>query len=313
MYPATVEYKEAEQFHSMDGAIYCWLDQWLPGNVDKSPMLPGKMHLDAPSRKFVYDIMKEEWMMTNRHIPHYSQFAKVLRAKFKLVIHRHKKFAECQVCALYKELWAKSRMASSGIRCEIQKRRRAHLEKQYADRLAYYAAREQSYNDPDNHLCVIVDAMTEGSTSTPMTRRDAKGFKPAAYKTQLYGALVHGPEGFFGYTTSGMKGARVTVEVVHRTLLKLAKTRKVWPKFFRLQLDNTTSDCKNHTVMAYLAWLTATGVFEKAVAGFLAVGHTHEDIDGFFGMLRRYLMRVPRGKTACVCSAVLTSWAVQAS
>jgi hypothetical protein len=118
----------------------------------------------------------------------------------------------------------------------------------------------------------------------------------------LYGALVHGPEGFFGYTTSGMKGARATVEVVHHTLLKLAKTRKVWPKFFRLQLDNTTSDCKNHTVMAYLAWLTATGVFEKAVAGFLAVGHTHEDIDGFFGMLRRYLMRVPRGKHVFVGS-----------
>ena len=295
MYPVANECKEKASFIPMDGAIFAWLDQWLPGNVDSSPMLPGKMHLDAPSRKFVYDIMKEEWELMDRHVPHYCQFAKVLRAHFNIVIHKHKKFAECQVCALYKELWAKSRMASTFIRTEIQAMRRSHLEQQYGDRLAYYAGREQSYSDPENHLCTIVDAMTEGNSSTPMTRRDAKGFKPAAYKTQLYGALVHGPEGFFGYTTSGLKGARVTVEVVHRTLLKLAKTRKVWPKFFRLQLDNTTSDCKNHTVMAYLAWLTATGVFEKAVAGFLMVGHTHEDIDGFFGILRRHLMRVPQG------------------
>jgi hypothetical protein len=87
----------------------------------------------------------------------------------------------------------------------------------------------------------------------------------------------------------------MTVEVVHRTLLKLAKTRKVWPKFFRLQLDNTTSDCKNHTVMAYMAWLEATGVFEVTTIAFLLVGHTHEDIDGFFGMLRRFLMRLEVG------------------
>jgi hypothetical protein len=280
---------------SCEGAVKSWLQQWLPGNVDVSPMLPGKMHLDAPSKKFVYEIMKEEWMVMQRHVPHYSAFIKVLRANFTLVIHKHKKFTECQVCALFKQLWAKSRMESCALRTEIKALRRAHLERQYNERVSYYAAREQSYNQPDDYLCIIIDGMTATSTSVPMMRREAKGFDTPTYQTQLYGAHVHGPEGFFGYTLCGIKGARVTVEVLHRTLLKLARTRKVWPKFFRLQLDNTTGDCKNHTVAAYMAWLEATGVFEVTTVAFLAVGHTHEDIDGYFGMLRRYLMRLEAG------------------
>ena len=32
-----------------------------------------------------------------RHVPSYNTFIVVLRAKFKLILHKHKKFAECQV------------------------------------------------------------------------------------------------------------------------------------------------------------------------------------------------------------------------
>ena len=277
-----------------EGAIKCWLDLWLPGNVDQASVTAGALVLDAPSRRYVYDLMAKEWSFMGRHVPHISTFNKTLRKHYKIVINKHKKFAQCQVCALYKELWAKSRMETFALREEIKIMRREHLHKQYSQRMCYYCAREQSYNQPGKYLCIIIDAMTESSTSTPMQAREVKGFKPAAYRTQMYGAQVHGPEGFFAYTTCSMKGARVTVEVLHRTLMKLAESRKEWPSVFTLQLDNTTSDCKNHTVLAYLAWLVAIGVFEVARVAFLMVGHTHEDIDGMFGLLRRYLWRLDR-------------------
>ncbi len=292
VYPAQAERKESCEQLSICGAIHQWLEQWLPGNVDQASMDPGTLILDAPSRRFVYDQMSAEWIVLHRQVPHYSVFIRTMRKHYRIVINKHKKFAQCQVCALYKELWSKSRMESYALRHEIKEMRRAHLDQQYSQRQCYYCNRELSFSNPDKYLCLIVDAMTEGSTSAPFTRRDVKQFKPAAYKTQLYGALVHGPEGFFGYTTCSMKGARVTVEVVHRTLLKLAETRKVWPSVFNLQLDNTTSDCKNHTVMAYRAWLEATGVFEVTTVSFLQVGHTHEDIDGMFGLLRRHFFRL---------------------
>jgi hypothetical protein len=295
-YPTQSEMNDKEDFMTQEARVWIWLKQWLPGNTDTTPFNAEKLHLEAPSKKYVYDEMIAEWKSMNRKPASYGTFIKVLAAKFKIILHKHKKFAECQVCSLYKELWAKSKHANPRLRTEIKELRRTHLGVQYNERVEYYTAREQSFQFPEDILCIIVDAMTEGSTSVPLQRRESKGFDKAALKTQLVGALVHGPEGFYGYTVNGLKGARTTCEVVHRTLMKLAKTRKVWPRNFVLQLDNTSAENKNHTVMAYCAWLVATGVFETVQVRFLMVGHTHEDIDGYFGLLRRFLMLTPKGE-----------------
>ena len=58
----------------ISASILVWLQLWLPGNVDISPMDPRKMHLDAPSRKFVYDQMIEEWQRMDRDVPTYNTF-----------------------------------------------------------------------------------------------------------------------------------------------------------------------------------------------------------------------------------------------
>ena len=132
-------------------------------------------------------------------------------------------------------------------------------------------------------MCIIIDAMT-GTRTSPVitTRENMHGIAPL--KTALYGVLIHGTEGVFAYTVNGLKGGRITVEILHRTLIKLSKTHKVWPRRLVLQLDNTTSDNKNHTVKAYLALLRELDVFKKTtVERNLLVGHTHEDIDALFG------------------------------
>ena len=49
-----------------------------------------------------------------------------------------------------------------------------------------------------------------------------------------------------------------------------------------LQLDNATSDNKNHYLFMFLSLLIALGVFITIEVGFFLVGHTHEDIDGTY-------------------------------
>jgi hypothetical protein len=55
------------------------------------------------------------------------------------------------------------------------------------------------------------------------------------------------------------------------------------PPHLLLQLDNATSDNKNHFVFMFLSLLTMLGVFITIEVGFFLVGHTHEDIDGTNG------------------------------
>ena len=63
------------------------------------------------------------------------------------------------------------------------------------------------------------------------------------------------------------------------------------PDILLLQMDNCLGNNKNHFVFAFLSLLTTMRVFEIVEVGFLPVGHTHEDIDGMYGILSAKLMR----------------------
>ena len=97
-YPPQSEMKDSNHFLTQEAKVWIWLKQWLPGNTDTTPFNPEKLHLEAPSKKYVYDEMVNEWKGMHREPVSYSTFIKVLGAKFKIIMHKHKKFAECQVC-----------------------------------------------------------------------------------------------------------------------------------------------------------------------------------------------------------------------
>lgn len=52
-----------------------------------------------------------------------------------------------------------------------------------------------------------------------------------------------------------------------------------------LQLDNTTAENKNNTLLGFVALLVAWGVFEGATVFFLPVGHTFNELDSAFSPL----------------------------
>ena len=86
-------------------------------------------------------------------------------------------------------------------------------------------------------------------------------------------------------------GSNLILEVLNRTLLDL-DARGLLPtdpeSVFYLQVDNCGEN-RNRTMFAYLTDLVRRGVFSKIRAGFLMVGHTHEDIDQFFSVIAFYL------------------------
>ena len=57
------------------------------------------------------------------------------------------------------------------------------------------------------------------------------------------------------------------------------------------QLDNTASTNKNNTLLLFLAAMVAAGLICTFTANFLRVGHTHEDIDQFFGELAKWVKK----------------------
>jgi hypothetical protein len=92
-------------------------------------------------------------------------------------------------------------------------------------------------------------------------------------KTKLCGVLAEGLW-FQGYITYPhyQEGANVMVTILHHALVKHVEWHKSLPQVLFLQLDNCGRDNKNHTMLAYLAYLVQQNVFTEVYIDFLPVG-----------------------------------------
>ena len=69
------------------------------------------------------------------------------------------------------------------------------------------------------------------------------------------------------------------------------------PLHLVVQSDNTTAQAKNNEANCFLAYLVAKYKFQSASLFFLVVGHTHEDVDQFFGMIKQHVLRRCKAQT----------------
>lgn len=64
-----------------------------------------------------------------------------------------------------------------------------------------------------------------------------------------------------------------------------------------LQADNTCRENKNNLVMKFCAAITGFRCIDASEQDYLKSGHTHEDVDQWFGQLARFLLRHNRLQT----------------
>ena len=60
-----------------------------------------------------------------------------------------------------------------------------------------------------------------------------------------------------------------------------------------MQADNTVKEIRNTFTMRGLCSLVSHGIYKVATLGHLAVGHTHEDVDGIFSLCASALKASP--------------------
>lgn len=87
-------------------------------------------------------------------------------------------------------------------------------------------------------------------------------------------------------------GPNLVCTVLILTLAVHVQLKRPLGRRLHLQLDNTTSENKNNTLLGCVALLVAWGVFEDATVFFLPVGHTYNELDAAFSPLIKYVLSV---------------------
>lgn len=160
------------------------------------------------------------------------------------------------------------------------------------ERAVYHLQRKWSSLEPEKYLSIIIDGMDQKKTHLPWIW-PSKKFTSALLrlKTHITGVKIHGhkPEKLFFVDFCEIPhDPNLTCHVIRRSLLSLNKPP---PPVLFLQLDNTSRENKNWTVLTSLAMLVFLGAFEEVYVSFLLVGHTHEDIDALFSRIAEKLRK----------------------
>lgn len=199
-----------------------------------------------------------------------------------------------------------------------------HLSGQWADRTVYWQARARAKTSKDI-LVMMVDGMDRGKYHLP---RWTSGRAPKACESltrpacEVYATLLHG-RCLCVYISDcdQTSGSNFVIEVISRTLDRCFKqsqqgSDQSWPSTLQLWSDNTPKDLsfftahcclmlanccavlwslvccqevKNGLFSSFAASLVSLGYFRTISEEHLVMGHTHEDLDAFFGMLSRFV------------------------
>lgn len=206
-----------------------------------------------------------------------STFYKYLSKFFWFVSFRKwTPFSKCDVCVRLKQRWLGSTGSpdQSTVKDELQNHRNTVSMSRL--RLAFRALIALAF--PTLFLHIIMDGMDSAKTWSPHVTTHSvasKGLsdKGENLKTKLCGVLAEG-RWFQGHVTYPHypEGANVMVTILHHALVKHVNWYNSLPQVLFLQLDNCGRDNKNHTMLAYLAYLVQQNVFTEVYIDFLPVG-----------------------------------------
>ena len=214
-----------------------------------------------------------------------------------LVVREHGAHAKCAACVKHKLILKRLGDDRSAYRRQMSEFSR-HLTRQYNDRLMYWKSRARSrlpsLPSGSRSIVAIVDGMDHAKYRWPrssnMISKDFASFvRPHLDCT---GLLCHGhcavlalSEGFV------QKDASWAVELLCHVMHEISARDSVdlTDAEFVVQADNCSREAKNNTMARYLGLMVASGRLKRAEMRFLQSGHSHEDIDAWFGNLSSWI------------------------
>ena len=220
-----------------------------------------------------------------------QNFEHLLRIRFK---SHH---AKCSSCVKHRLLIKK--LGHSPAACRAQRLKlQAHLERQHKDRMVYYEARARSRLGSVTlgliQVTSILDSMDAAKHAWPRSRSmQSKEFasfvRPRLTSTSL---IVHGYMVLLALSPSLVTtGSARTAEILAAGLTKLATKLDMRCVFLELQADNSAKEVKNIGMLRVVALWICLHKLGAAQISFLTSGHSHEDIDAMFSVIRSHLER----------------------
>lgn len=266
-------------------SIISFLTRLSEDCADKIPNKP-EVHLPFFRREDVYKQFKREHgqLYDARPVPTQPYFLKTWRSLLDHIkVRRAHGFTVCDECEQLRKAHHDAIVKSLPTKHILEQKAR-HDAFISRERMAYTVKRDRARLEPSSYLSIIIDGADQSAFGLPHFVTSVKSARGHSLKVKLIGLLHHAiPNNLtlFTMTEDHETGANHIVETVHR-FINLYSSRGPLPRTLYVQLDNCSRENKNHYLMAYLESLVALRVFDVVEAGFLPVGHTHDDIDQAF-------------------------------
>jgi len=144
-------------------------------------------------------------------------------------------------------------------------------------------------------IVLILDGMDQAKFAWPRHEQvnHSKQFDSVARpRLHVVGVIVHGYFRCLFVTDSDVKkDSNLSIELQSFVLTKLrSEGVDVNRAILNIQADNTCRENKNNHTLKWCGFLVATGRVQEVVQSYLPTGHTHEDIDQWFGRVARHLL-----------------------
>ena len=213
----------------------------------------------------------------------------------KLALREESHHAQCGVCTRHKLLLRKL-SGDRQLRNQQMKAYSEHLQRQYDDRVQYWAARTRSripvLPDGEHSICLIIDGQDHNKYRYPrdtiFQSKELSGcIRPCMDATAViahgYGILMALSEPFV------RKDSSWSCELIAYVVNQISETSDIRKMELICQADNTSREVKNNTLTRMAGYLIGSRRLKRMELRFLQSGHSHEDVDAWFSVLSNLL------------------------